>query len=119
MRLALLLIAIMVAALACDFETTSCIEPSSQEEKCLTVSDPATDTGEYDIKYVVGEVRNACDKVVGYVQVTINLYDDSGAQAGSTLANVNNPESGGVWKFKTVILEDAATRFKVAEVTGF
>ena len=77
------------------------------------------ETGAYGVRYVVGQVRNNADRTYSYVQVTINLYDNSGAQVGSTLANVNNLEPGGLWKFKAVLLEDTATNYKIKEITGF
>jgi len=77
------------------------------------------ETGAYGVRYVVGQVRNNADRTYSYVQVTINLYDNSGAQVGSTLANVNNLEPGGLWKFKAVLIEDTATNYKIKEITGF
>lgn len=69
--------------------------------------------------YVIGTVKNNAGKTYSYVQVTINLYDKSGAQVGSTLANVNNLEPGGIWKFKAPILEQDATTYKIKDITGF
>jgi hypothetical protein len=68
---------------------------------------------------IVGKIKNNTDKEYGYVQVEINLYDDSGAQVGSTMANVNNLEAGGTWNFEAPILEDKATKYKIKDVTGF
>lgn len=70
-------------------------------------------------RYVVGKIKNNTNRKYGYVQVEINLYDKSGQQVGSTLDNVNNLEPGAVWSFKAPILEDQATKFKVADITGF
>mgnify|MGYP000993857118 CR=1 FL=1 len=74
---------------------------------------------ESGVRYVAGTVRNNTNRQYSYVQVEINLYDDSGAQVGSTLANTNNLEPGGTWKFKALVLEDSATKFKIKDVTGF
>jgi len=68
---------------------------------------------------VVGTVKNNTDKEYSYVQVEINLYDDSGAQVGSTLDNTNNLEPGGTWKFKAVIMEDNATKYRIKDISGF
>lgn len=83
------------------------------------VTETAPTTEEYGVRYVTGTVVNQSKREYGYVQVQINLYDTTGNQVGSTMANVNNLAAGGVWKFKAVILEDDATKFKVKEVTGF
>ena len=69
--------------------------------------------------YVVGTIRNNTDRQYSYVQVQINLYDDSGAQVGSTLANTNNLESGGIWKFRAFMWPDNSTEYKIMDVTGF
>ncbi len=74
---------------------------------------------EFGTRYVVGTVKNNTDKEYSYVQVEINLYDDSGAQVGSTLDNTNNLEPGGTWKFKAVIMEDNATKYRIKDISGF
>jgi N-acetylmuramoyl-L-alanine amidase CwlA len=73
----------------------------------------------YSSKYIAGTVKNNTNKQYSYVQVEINLYDDAGNQVGSTLANANNLEPGGTWKFKAPIIEEKATKYKVKDVTGF
>lgn len=75
--------------------------------------------GEFNIRSVVGTVKNTATKTYGYVQVSINLYDSAGKQVGSTMANVNNLEPGVSWDFEAVIIEDNVTTFKVMDVTGF
>lgn len=89
------------------------------EKADLELIDAQAVTGDYGVRSIVGTVKNNTDKEYSYVQIEINLYDDSGAQVGSTLANANNLEPGGTWKFEAVILEDNATEFKVKEITGF
>lgn len=71
------------------------------------------------ISYIVGSVKNNSSKQYSYVQVEINLYDNSGAQVGSTLANANNLEPGAIWKFKAVVTEENATKYKIKDITGF
>lgn len=67
---------------------------------------------------IVGVVKNNTSKQYTYVQVEINLYDDSGAQVGSTLANANNLEPNGTWKFKAITLEEFGN-YKIKDVSGF
>lgn len=69
--------------------------------------------------YVVGTVINTKNKKLSYLQVEINLYDQSGAQVGSALANINNLEPGGTWKFKAYVFQQEATDFKIKEITGW
>lgn len=84
----------------------------------LEVIESKSENDKYS-RYVVGTVKNNTNKEYGYVQVEINLYDESGAQVGSTLANANNLEAGGTWKFKAPILEESAKTFKIKDVNGF
>jgi flagellar basal body-associated protein FliL len=76
-----------------------------------------TDSG-IDAK-ITGAIVNKTDKEYGYLQVEINLYDASGAQIGSTLANVNNLEAKGTWKFDTMTFKEGVKTVKVKDVTGF
>lgn len=71
------------------------------------------------VRYIVGTVKNNSKKTYSYVQIQFNLYDASGAQVGSTMANVNNLEPGGLWKFKALILEDATASYKLLDITGW
>jgi hypothetical protein len=90
----------------------------SQTRPNLEVLDSKSQVEEHT-RYVVGTVRNNTYHTYGYVQVEINLYDSAGNQVGSTLANTNNLEPGAIWKFKAIIIEDRATKFRVVNVTGF
>jgi hypothetical protein len=67
---------------------------------------------------ITGEVVNRRNRKLSYVQVTVSLYDDSGVQVGSALANVNGLEAGGKWKFEAVTAVRFA-KFKVSDLTGF
>lgn len=69
--------------------------------------------------YIVGTVRNNTDHSYSYVQVAVNLYDLHDNQIGSTMANVNNLEPHGKWKFKAVVFEQGRYNYKIKEVTGF
>lgn len=85
----------------------------------LEVLSTEWDTGEYGNDYAVGRIRNNSSQTYDYVQVSINVYDASGTQIGSTMTNVNNLEPGGVWRFEALIHEDNAQRFRIKDVTGF
>lgn len=91
----------------------------STPESALTVVDFDWKIGRYGNTYIVGTVKNNSGKQYSYVQVEFNLYDESGAQVGSTFANVNNFEPYGTWKFEAIVIEDKATRAKLKGVTGF
>lgn len=99
--------------------TSSISSIEGNASRDLRVESAFWKTGEFGIRYVAGTVVNTGKKTYGYVQVEINLYDEQGNQVGSTLANVNNLEPGGRWKFEAIVMEDNASRFKVKGVTGF
>ena len=69
--------------------------------------------------YIVGTVKNNSSKQYGYAQIEFNLYDASGAQVGSAMANINNLEPNGTWKFKALAFEDDFKTYKIKDVTGF
>jgi hypothetical protein len=67
----------------------------------------------------VGTVKNNSPKTYSYAQVEFNLYDNSGAQVGSTSANVNNLEPNRKWKFKAIIYVDNASSAELKGVSGW
>jgi hypothetical protein len=75
--------------------------------------------GEYDIVYITGIIENKSNKTYSYVQVEFNLYDENDFQVGSTIANVNNLEPNGKWKFKAVIMEAEAKKARFKAITSF
>ena len=123
-----MLIITMISAACCGATNTTVDKSGSVSSGSSGSSSTASDlqlveshveTGDYGIKYIVGSVKNNGAKTYSYVQVTINLYDNSGAQVGSTLANVNNLEPGGTWKFKAYWTEKDGTSYKIKEITGW
>jgi len=55
---------------------------------------------------IQGTLRNNSGRTYSYVEVRFNLYDGSGAQIGNTMANVNNLEPHGTWKFEAPLRRD-------------
>jgi hypothetical protein len=92
---------------------------SSSSDLQLVESHMESPSNPYGYGNIMGTVKNNGGNTYKYVQVTINLYDSSGAQVGSTLANINNLEPGGTWKFSAPILQKDTTSYKVKEITGF
>jgi hypothetical protein len=54
-----------------------------------------------------------------YAQITFNLYDSSGAQVGSAIANINGLEAGGRWNFKASTFGTDFKKYKFSELSGF
>jgi hypothetical protein len=95
-------------------QTLSTIKPASSNSDFTFVEDHSNKAE----NYIGGTIKSNTDKTYSYVQVTINLYDASGAQIGSTVANTNNLEPYGTWKYKApVFYKDVAT-YKVMTVTA-
>lgn len=80
-------------------------------------------TDEYGMSYnIEGSIKNNTDKQYSYVQVTFNLYDSDGAQIGTALANINNLEANGLWKFKAIGSlgnGKSVASYKLMEITGW
>jgi hypothetical protein len=68
---------------------------------------------------ITGIVVNRRGKKLRYAQITFNLYDDSGAQVGTALANINGLEPGGRWKFSATSFGTNFTKYKFSELSGF
>lgn len=88
----------------------------TQEKFTLVDSEGSYDGFAY---YVTGTVKNNTKKQYSYVQVIFNLYDTDGAQIGTAMANINNLESNGTWKFKALGVTEQVASYKLAEITGW
>ncbi len=115
----LLFLGLVVISMFSSNQHSKIVNPSIPSRPNLEVLNFDWATGEYGNRLIRGTVRNNTSKQYGYVQVEINLYDQSGTQVGSTMANVNNLEPNGTWQFEAAVLEDSATNAKVKDVTGF
>jgi hypothetical protein len=52
-------------------------------------------------------------------QISFSLYDDSGAQVGTAIANINGLEPGNKWKFEAISFGQEFTKYQFIELTGF
>ena len=66
-----------------------------------------------------GVVYNRKQRKLAYAQITFNLYDKSGAQIGTALANINGLEPDGAWKFTAIGLADDIDKYKIGDMSGF
>lgn len=92
--------------------------PAIQTQEKFSLVDS---NGDYDgfAYYITGTIKNNTNKQYSYVQVTFNLYDADGAQIGTALANINNLEANGTWKFKAIGTTEKPASYKLAEITGW
>lgn len=105
-----------------NFKSTSHEERIQREHKevveSLKVDSWQWKHNEYGNVFIAGTVKNPSVKKYSYAQVDFNLYDKSGAQVGTAMANVNNLEPHGTWKFEAIVLEHNAEEAKLNSVSG-
>lgn len=94
-------------------------ETSQTSEGGLSVVDWEFVKGDFGTKRIIGTIKNNSSKEYSYVQVEFNLYDSNDNQVGSALANVNNLEPHGTWKFEAVVIEANAKKAKLKGISGF
>ena len=90
------------------------------EKKAYDVSEITVKNDGYST-YVSGVLTNNGGGK-GYVQIMIPCYDKDGAKMGDALANVNDIEANGKWKFKAMFLgteKPDKCDISKAEVSGF
>ncbi len=85
----------------------------------LEVTESHSCSTEYGSMAICGVVVNKSNHNIGYAQVEINLYDKNGNLVGSTLANINNLNAGGTWKFEAPFIENNVTSYNIENVIGF
>jgi len=73
--------------------------------------------GQFDGE-ITGTVINRRNRKLSYAQITFNLYDESGAQVGTAIANINGLEAGGKWKFKATSFGTDFSTYKINELSG-
>jgi hypothetical protein len=97
-------------------------EPEPSTERLTLEKGWKVDKSNQYAIFVTGYVRNnSAEPIDNYVQITFDVLDKSGANAGTCLANTNTIDAGGRWKFKALCSgepkEVGKIRFK--EITGF
>lgn len=69
-------------------------------------------------QYISGTIKNVSDKNYSYAEVEINLYDANKNQVGSTLANINNFQTGTTWDFKAHYINDSVKSYRIINIKG-
>lgn len=67
---------------------------------------------------ITGLIENRRGMVLNYVQINFTLHDASGTQVGTALANTNDLEAGGRWRFRAVTFGQNFASFKVSRLFG-
>lgn len=84
----------------------------------LLSSDGTFDTSINTI-HITGSVKNNSKRTYSYVQIQFVLYDESGSQVGTALANTNGLESGNTWKYDALGMADNVSTFKAIDLSGY
>lgn len=121
-----IIVIIIIAVVAGTYHVAKTVEnntvgitSSSWQDKFDVSNLQLGDADAAGIQHVTGTLTNKTTKQYGYLQVEINEYDASGAQVGSTLANVNNLEAKGTWKIDAITTSQNVKSVKLKDVTGF
>ena len=96
-------------------------EEEKKPAEPYTISEEKADTSNEFMYQITGTLVNNTDSDKSYIQVQYTLYDASGAQVGTALANTNNLKAGGTWKFKAVgdVEPSKVAKFERSDVSGF
>lgn len=96
-------------------------DAAGTDEQPYTVTDEALDSSNEYAASITGTLTNNSDQDKSYIQVEYRLYDASGAQIGTALANTNNLKAGGSWKFEALCTQAPSeiASWELSEVSGF
>ncbi|MEN6567598.1 MAG: FxLYD domain-containing protein [Veillonellales bacterium] len=97
--------------------TVSVITQQTQQANDLEVVEHKAQSEQHS-RYIVGTVKNNSNKKYRYAEIRFTLHDESGAQVGTAMTNTADIEANAVWKFKALIVDERATSYKLAGVTG-
>ncbi len=95
-------------------------QPQQEIKKEYEISDVKLKSDQF-ATYVTGVLQNNGGQK-GYVQIMIPCYDKDGAKLGDALANVNDIEANGKWKFKAMFAgneKPETCNVENARVSGF
>ena len=89
---------------------------------CL-VMDDRTMHAEYDDAgelYMYGTVQNRCDSTLSYVSVNVSIFDSSGTQVDSSIANTTYLQAGDSWRFQAISVSSSSGggRWRVTSLEG-
>lgn len=69
--------------------------------------------------YITGYATNNSSATLSYVMVSFNLFNARGDQVGTAMDATNNLAAGPRWRFKAMVTNQSATKFKLAQVSAF
>jgi|GEM_PF-910866 len=90
-----------------------------EEPDLELLSDDGTFDSDINTIHITGKVKNNSGKVLSYVQIQFALYDKSGSQVGTALANTNGLEPGNTWSYDAIGMASNVSKFKVINLSGY
>lgn len=93
--------------------------PKNDWDGKFDVENLAMTTDDLGYAHITGSLANLTDKEYKYVQVELNVYDESGAQIGTALANTNNLEAKGTWKFEALGTQTGVKTYKLKDISAY
>jgi len=93
--------------------------PSNQSSSgSLVLLDNKVQSEEY-FKYIVGTVKNNSSHDYSYVSIEFSLLDDQNNKIGTAVDYLSGLRANETWKFKCMILEDAAAHYRLESLSGW
>ena len=77
---------------------------------------PATEDG---MPVITGYATNQGTSPLGYVMISFNLFNAHGDQVGTADDSTSNLAAGARWRFKAIVTNDSARKFKLAQISAF
>ena len=69
--------------------------------------------------YITGYATNNNAATLSYVMVSFSLFDARGDQVGTAMDATSNLAAGARWRFKAMVTNQSAKKFKLAQVSAF
>ena len=108
----IILLVSLITFIACYFIIDAIINTTSKQKLDITNVSLYVDYNEY-LGYsakITGVAKNTSKKNYSYASVEFSVYDSSGNNLGTALANINNLSSGDSWRFEANLLSFPNTR---------
>lgn len=108
----IILLVSLIAFVACYFIVDAILNTTSKPKLDITNVSLYVDYNEY-LGYsakITGVAKNTSKKNYSYASVEFSVYDSSGNNLGTALANINNLSSGDSWRFEANLFSFPNTR---------
>lgn len=114
----------ILACLACYFVVDALLNVETRPKLEVTGTSMSVEYNEY-LGYsakIIGTAKNPTNKKYSYAQIEFSVYDASGNNLGTALANINNLSSGDTWNFEASLLSFPSSRptsYKLVDITAW